>query len=100
MYKVVSVLSATHLLCGLAVVGGIYVAILAGMYVRALRAVRRASSEQRGESGSLSLVEGVDEVLLSEVLVPLISPFRDRLERLAALEKRLDDSVAGSPRAA
>jgi hypothetical protein len=76
------------------------VAILAGMYVRALRAVRKASGEQEGEGGSLSLVEAVDEVLVSEVLLPFVSPFKDRLERLMALEKRLDASVTGSRRTA
>ncbi len=87
LYKIVSALSAVHLLAGFAVVGAIYVALLAGMYARRLRAVRRMRDEQN--SASL-LAEGVDDVLAMEVVIPLARPFKDRLERLQALQRRLD----------
>ena len=90
LYKIVSALSADHLLSGFAVVVGIYVAILAGMYARALRAVRNAYGRYDEQSGSSFLANVVDDILVSEIIVPLVNPFQDRLERLAELQARLD----------
>ena len=85
--RIVSALSAVHLLAGLAVVTGIYVAILAGMYARALRAIRLFRAEQDECS---PIAEAVDELLISEAVAPLVLPFQDRLERLTALRSRLE----------
>ncbi len=104
LYKIVSALSAVHLLSGFAVVVGIYIAILAGMYARALRAVRDTYSGYDGQGvaparawhampamgGSSFLADAVDEVLVSEIIVPLVSPLQDRLGRLVELQVRLD----------
>jgi hypothetical protein len=90
LYNVVSALSAVHLLAGFAVVAGVFVAILAGMYIRALRAVQRVSHAQDEQDGGSRLVDAVDEVLVTEVAAPLVEPFHGRLERLMALEARLD----------
>jgi hypothetical protein len=87
LLNVVSAFSAAHLLAGFAVVAAIYVALLAGMYARRLRAVRRLRGEH---SASSPLTEGIDDVLVSEVIVPLARPFQDRLERLSALWLRLN----------
>lgn len=86
LYRIVSALSAVHLLSGFAVVGGVYVAILAAMYVRGLRAVRTARYEHDKTS---PVVDAIDEILLSEVVLPLAGPFQERLERLKGLCSRL-----------
>ncbi len=89
-YRVVSAFSAAHLLMGFAVVAAVYVAVLAGMYARGLRAVRSAlTGPGDGAPGTL-LADSVDEVLVVEILVPLIRPFQDSLDRLSALQDRLD----------
>jgi hypothetical protein len=86
LYTIVSALSAAHLLAGFAVVAGVYVALIAGMYARALRAVGRARGQQDGWS---PMTQAVDEILITQVLAPLTEPFRERLERLTALQSRL-----------
>ncbi len=86
LYRIVSALSATHLLAGFAVVVGIYVALIAVMYARALRAVHRLRSERHDAS---PIATAIDEILVSQAIVPLAQPFQDRLEHLAALEARL-----------
>ncbi|UCC31672.1 MAG: GTPase domain-containing protein [Phycisphaerales bacterium] len=86
LYRIVSALSAVHLLASFAVVAGIFVVILAGMYVRSLRAVRRASDEQ---SVSSSAAEAFDEILISEVVVPLARPFQKQLNRIQTALRRL-----------
>ncbi len=88
-YRIVFALSATHLFSGLGVVTGIYVALLAGMYTRALRAVRCL---RKGHGLSKRLDEAVDEILVAEVIVPLLEPFQECLDRLKALELRLERS--------
>ena len=87
LYRIVSAFSAIHLLAGFAVVGVIYVAVLAGMYARGLRAIRRRHDEQ---THSALFDDAVDEILVFEVAVPVVKPFRDRLQRLADLLTRLD----------
>jgi hypothetical protein len=89
LYRIVSALSAAHLLAGLAVVVVIYVAILAGMYARASRAIRRA----RDELAESSLIaDAVDHIFISHVVAPIVQPINHRLERLAELQRRLEDS--------
>ena len=91
LYLIVTALSATHLLAGLAIVGVIYVALLAGMYVRALRAVRSA----RSRTGTASAVaDAIDEILITQVCAPMAKPFYQRRERIAELADRLDDRQA------
>jgi len=85
-YRIVSAFSAPHLLAGFAVVAVIFVAMVAGMYARGLRAIRQA---RRGEREAPVLFEALDELLVAEVVVPLTAPFHDRLERLTALRSRL-----------
>ncbi|MFQ5590756.1 MAG: hypothetical protein ACE5HE_06320 [Phycisphaerae bacterium] len=89
LYKVVSALSAAHLLVGLAVVTAVYIALLAGMYARRLRAVRRMRAQRDAVA---LLAEGVDDLLACEVAAPLARPFQERLDRLDALRRRLNDT--------
>jgi hypothetical protein len=90
LYQIVSAFSAMHLLVGFAVVASVYVALLAGMYARSLRSVRAVLAGTDNSGPSTCLAEWVDDVLVTEVFVPLIRPFQDRLNRLNALETRLD----------
>jgi len=86
LYRIVSALSAVHLLSGFAVVAGIYVGLLAAMYARALRAVRTARHRQDQSS---PVAQAVDGILVSHVAVPLVRPFQHRWERISALQARL-----------
>jgi hypothetical protein len=90
LYLIVTVISATRLLMGFAVVAIVYVAILAGMYARSLRAVRQALAGSKNGEPNSRLAESLDDVLVTEVLVPLIKPFQERLDRLTTLVTRLD----------
>lgn len=90
LYHVVTAFSATHLLVGFAVVALVYVAILAAMYARCLRAVQGIIAGTQEDGPVMFLAESIDEALVSDVLVPLIKPFQQRLERLASLAARLD----------
>lgn len=86
LYRMVSALSAVHLLAGLAVVAVIYIAILAGMYARGLHAIRRARDKQ-SESSPMS--DAIDEIFVCEVVAPLVQPMQERVERLADLRSQL-----------
>jgi hypothetical protein len=86
LYRIVSALSAIHLLAGFAVVAAVYAAILAGMYARAVRAVGTSRSEQTVAS---PITDTVDELLVAEIVVPLVTPFEERLERATTLRERL-----------
>lgn len=86
LYRIVSALSAAHLLSGFAVVVGIFVGLLAAMYARALRTVR--TSKYRQDQSS-PVAEAVDEILVSQVAVPLVKPFQSRWERISAIQSRL-----------
>jgi hypothetical protein len=86
MYRIVSALSAAHLLAGFTVVVGIYVALLAAMYARCLRAVRLVRG---ATAGSSIVMDAVDDILVSQIAAPLAQPFKDRLERLGTLMSRL-----------
>jgi hypothetical protein len=90
LYRIVSAFSAMHLLLGFGVVAAIYVALLAGMYARSLRTIRSALAGTDNRGPSTLLTESVDDVLITEILVPLIRPFQERLNRLASLETRLE----------
>ena len=84
--KLVSTLGAGTLLLGLLTPAGIYVAILAGMYVRAQRDVHRFRQVQNEES---PLPDAVDQVLVEQIIIPLSTPFAERLTRLRTLEQKL-----------
>ncbi len=84
--KLVQALSAGKLLLGLIAPVAIYVAILAGMYVRAQRDVRRCREAQ--QEGA-PLPDAVGQLLAEHVAVPLLQPFVDRLDRLNAIQTRL-----------
>ena len=73
---IVTALSASHLLASFGVVAAIFVMILAGMYVRALRAVRRA---REATDTTSPIRDAVDELMIHEIVLPLIRPFDDRL---------------------
>ena len=91
LYRIVSALSAVHLLTGFAVVATIFVALLACMYARGLRLVRKFRADQDDAS---PLTRAVDDLIVGEVLVPLVSPLGERSERLAHLSLLLDDGEA------
>jgi hypothetical protein len=90
LYRIVSAFSALHLLMGFAVVAIVYVAILAGMYARCLGTVRTALTGTDNEDPHTRLTDSVDEVLVTEILIPLVQPFQERLDRLTALIRRLE----------
>lgn len=92
LYKIVAALSAPRLIAGIAIVVAVYVALLAGMYARGLRAVRRAR-ELQDESSPWT--QGVEETLTTQVALPLARPFLDRHERLTTLQARLEHVPQG-----
>jgi hypothetical protein len=75
---------------GFAVVALVYVAILAGMYSRSLRAVRTALKGYDEPDRPSRFAEAVDDVLVAEVVAPMARPFQDRLDRLCVLQERLN----------
>lgn len=86
LYRIVSALSAVHILAGFAVVAGVYVAVVAAMYSRCLRAVRRARADT--SNGSV-VAEAVDDLVITTLLTPLVEPFNQAHERLLTLRARL-----------
>lgn len=92
VYRIVAALSAIHLLSGFAVVAAIYVLLLAAMYARALRTVRRARVL---DAGTLPLDDALDDLLVSEVVAPLAAPFREQLEVLQPIQSRLQAWASG-----
>jgi hypothetical protein len=95
LYRVVSALSAAHLLAGLAVVVAIYLALIAGMYVRCLRSVRTAMGEHLSLRPDATLPEAVDRLLLDEFAAPLLRPIHDRLSHLKRLHDRIERLASG-----
>ncbi len=90
LYRIVTALSAAHLLAGFAVVAIVYLLILAAMYARCLRAVRAA----RAPHDALSAVDGaLGELLETQAVDPFLAPFSKRLERLNQLGRRLEEST-------
>ena len=96
LYRIVSAFSAVHLLTGLAVVVIVFVALLAAMYARALRAVRLALDPSEGLDSSTQLAGFVEEILVNETVAPLVRPFQNHLRELEALRSRLDPDVESS----
>lgn len=92
-YRLVTALSAAHLLAGFGVVAGIYVVILAAMYSRALRSVRRALDDIEMRQ---TLEERLEALLRRSVLEPMLLPFAQRLERLSVVNARLTALTAGA----
>jgi hypothetical protein len=90
LYRIVSALSAAHLLAGFAVVLAVYVDMLAVMYARGLRRVRAAIGEDVTTGGVTRLTEMIDELFVSEIITALARPFQNRLNRLASLQTQLD----------
>lgn len=83
--RLVTTLSATHILTSLAVVLLVFVIIVAGMYSRRLRRVNAQRKALEGHTQA----EAVAELLVAEVLVPLTAPWRRRLNRLTEITDRL-----------
>ncbi|MCO6438716.1 MAG: GTPase domain-containing protein [Phycisphaerae bacterium] len=86
LYRVVSALSATHLLAGFGVVAGVYLAILSIMHARCLRRIRRVLAPS---GGSVLAERAVDMSIAEAWVTPLRRPFVEQLRRLEALERRL-----------
>ena len=84
---IVTALSAAHLLTSLAVVVVVFVGILGAMYARALRSVRSALAQQADAS---PLVQGVDAIVVGEVVAPLTAPLRRVAESLSRMTACLD----------
>jgi len=90
-YRITVAFSAAHLLAGFAIVTGIFVAIVAGMYARGLRAIRTL---RRAEPDSSIFIDAVDEIIIRDAMAPMVKPFQERLERVSGLRARLDAAVS------
>ena len=86
-------IGSDHLLLLVAVVVIVFVALLAAMYARALRAVRIALDPSEGLDSSTQLAGFVEEILVNETVAPLVRPFQNHLRELEALRSRLDPDV-------
>lgn len=82
LYKIVVAFGAGKLLAGFAVVGLVYVGVLAVLYTRALAAIRKAKREQ---AESAPVLDAVDEALTQHILLPLVAPFQRKLEKLSSI---------------
>jgi len=94
LYHIVLAMSAAHLLAGFAVVAGIFLAILAAMYARSLKLVRKCRAELE-ETGVIE--NDLRAVLRYESVEPLMAPFRERLAQLDSIERRLIEGQMPSP---
>jgi hypothetical protein len=86
-------LGATHLLTGLAFVAFVYFIILAAMYARCVRQVRRSRGDAAGETNgaeALPIAEGIDDLLVSEVIGGAAGPFVEIEQTLNSLRQRLE----------
>jgi hypothetical protein len=92
MLRIVSVFSATHLLAGFAVVAVVFLTLIAGMYARRLRAVRR----WRGEHEATLIANAVDELFVNELIAPLTHPVHSARIRLDGLMARLPKTDNGT----
>ncbi len=91
--QVVMALGATHLLTGLAFVAFVYFIILAAMYARCVRQVRGSRGDAPGETNgaeALSITEGIDDLLVSEVVGGAVGPFVEIEQTLDDLRERLE----------
>ena len=91
LYRLVSAFSAAHVLTGAAVSLLVLVAILGGMYARGLRAIRKHMSQTESDP----LTEGIDDLLVRQLIAPLATPFHDRQTQLTSLQDRLDRVCGG-----
>lgn len=92
MARIVAALSAVHLLAGFAVVAIIFSLLIAGMYARCLKDVRRLRQDLLTSD---TISQRVDDLLLEEVAAPLIRPLvamRDEVHAFADRLNRLHDS--------
>jgi hypothetical protein len=112
--RLVSAMSAPHLLSSLAMAAAVYVAVLAVMYRRRLKAVRRALGEsdssalppgkhaarrddqEQTEHGGSTAAQDVDALLAEEVVAPLMAPFQDSLRRVSIIQEELSATESGS----
>jgi hypothetical protein len=85
--QIVLAFGAANLLAGFAVVGVVYVIVLAVMFARARKAVRKARFQL---VESTPILDAVDDALTDTILLPLARPFHRRLERLTTLSGELD----------
>jgi len=89
--RIVAALSAVHLLAGFAVVAIIFALLIAGMYARCLKNIRR----RRTELMTTDIVaQRVDALLLDEVASPLIQPFLVKRQEMEELWNRLQQLAA------
>lgn len=96
-YRIVSALSAPKLLAGLLVVIVIFVALLAGMYAWALRAIQSARTAAECYE---RCCEAIDNLIVDEVAVPLLQPFQAALDRITTIGQRLDQCAGQDERKA
>ncbi|MFQ5424647.1 MAG: hypothetical protein ACE5F9_11785 [Phycisphaerae bacterium] len=93
LLSVVRALSATHILTGLAVVLVIDVLVLAVMYARCVRDVRRSRETAGADTdgaGRWTIADRLDDLFVSEAVGAMARPFIETREKLAALRQRLD----------
>lgn len=90
LYRMVTALSAAHLLTGFAVVGVVFLALLAAMYARRLRGVRlwRARHELN------RIHETIEQLLCDATVEPFVQPIRAKLDRLEELGDRLSGKTS------
>ncbi len=92
LLQVVRALGAANLLTGVAFAGVAYFIILSIMYARCVREIRRgrrASAETATADESAWLAQRFDELLVSEVVEPLIRPFALLHQELSSISRRL-----------
>lgn len=88
--RIVAALSAAHLLAGFFVVAIIFALLMAGMYARCLKDVRRCRAEALSPN---TLALRIDELLMEEVTVPLIQPLADKAAKVREFHDRLQRIV-------
>lgn len=85
--QLVRALSASRLLLALAMPAVLFLLILAAMYARALRAVRRARTDQDEHA---PLADAIDQMLIANIVTPALRPFQQAAARLESVCTRLD----------
>lgn len=89
--RIVAALSAVHLLAGFAVVAIIFALLIAGMYARCLKDIRRRRSETVTAD---ALAQRIDSLLLAEVASPLLQPYLVKRQEVEVLSNRLQQLTA------
>ncbi len=88
--QIVTALSAVKLLTGFLFSLLVYVIVLATMYARCVAAVRKARRRKSpGSDDATVITDGVDNVLVSEIVGKLTRPFSEVCARLVSLRERL-----------